>query len=157
MANPRTKARIEARIRERVAYCIEFELNDPRTGFITVTKVEISDDLSVAKVFYTVLGSEGVRSRTAHMLEDASGFVRRQVARVLKMRRVPRLVWLYDDSIEYAERMEQAIADALEHDRKINPSAHRDSASAAAEPPAPVDELEQEYLEFLDAQEDEEA
>ncbi len=153
MVNPRSKARIEARIQERVAHCVEFELNDPRATFITITRVEVADDLSTAKVFYSVYGTEGDKSRTAHMLEDASGFVRKQVGRVLKTRRIPSLRWIYDDSIELAARMHETIQGALERDRAINPAAHADLPTPAPEPKAP--EVEQEYLDFLQAQEDE--
>src|SRR6185295_6855442 len=124
MVNPRSKARIEARIQERAAYCVEFELNDPRSTFITITRVEVSDDLSSAKIFYSVYGTEGDKSRTARMLEDASGFVRNKVGRVLKTRRIPALRWIYDDSIEETARMQATIREALEHDRTINPAAH---------------------------------
>src|SRR5262245_53367471 len=154
MTNPRVKARIEARILERVAYCVEFELSDPRASFITVTRVEVSDDLSFAKIFYSVYGTEGDKSRVAHMLVDASGFVRKQIARVLKTRRVPALQWIFDDSIERAAQMHKTIQQPLERDRAINPAAH-----AEIPPPEPnkkPDELEQEYLDFLQAQEDEE-
>ena len=154
MINPRSKARIEARIQERVAHCVEFELNDPRATFITITRVEASNDLSVAKVFYSVYGTEGDKSRTAHMLDSATGFVRRQVGRVLKTRRIPDLKWIYDDSIERAAHMHDVIAEALDKDRAINPAAH---AEIPPTPPAEKpDELDQEYLDFLQAQEDEE-
>ena len=154
MVNPRSKARVEARIQERVAHCVEFELTDPRATFITITRVEASDDLSSAKIFYSVYGTEGDKSRTAHMLDSATGFVRKQVGRVLKTRRIPALRWVYDDSIERAARMHETIQEALEHDRAINPQAH---AELPAPPPKPkTDELEGEYLDFLQAQEDEE-
>jgi len=124
MVNARTKAKIEARIHERAAYCVEFELNDPRAAFITITRVEVSSDLATAKIFYSMIGDEGDRSRVAHMLEDASGFVRRQVGRVLRTRRIPKLRWFFDDSIERAQNMDRAIRAALERDREINPGAH---------------------------------
>src|SRR5262245_64380650 len=133
MTNPRVKARIEARIQERIAHCVEFELNDPRATFITITRVEVSDDLSSAKVFYSVYGTEGDKSRTAHMLEDATGFVKKQVGRVLQTRRVPALRWIYDDSIERAAHMHKAIREALEHDRAVNPAAHPDLPRADEE------------------------
>ena len=155
MTNPRSKARIEARIHERAAHCVEFELNDPRSTFITVTRVEVSDDLSSAKIFYSVYGTEGDKSRTAHMLEGASGFVRRQVGRVLKTRRVPELHWIYDDSIERAAKMHETIQEALARDRAINPNAHAELPLPAPEK-KPDDELQREYLDFLQAQEDEE-
>jgi ribosome-binding factor A len=152
MVNPRVKARIEARIQERVAHCVEFELNDPRATFITITRVEVSDDLSSAKVFYSVYGTEGDKSRTARMLADATGFVRNRVARVLKTRRIPALRWFYDDSIEHAARMHKTIQEALERDRAINPAAH--AHEPPAPPPSPEQELDREYLDFLQAQED---
>jgi ribosome-binding factor A len=155
MTNPRTKARIEARIRERTAYCVEFELNDPRSSFITITGVEISTDLSVAKILYSVYGGEADRSRAMHMLEDATGFVRKQVGRVLKTRRVPRLVWIYDDSVEYQEKMEATIRDAIRHDREVNPGAHEDLVYESEEED-PESAVEREYLEFLNADEEEE-
>jgi ribosome-binding factor A len=154
MVNPRVKARIEARIQERVAYCVEFELKDPRATFITVTRVEVSDDLSSAKVFYSVYGTEGDKSRAAHMLEDATGFVRKQVGRVLRTRYIPALRWIYDDSIEHAARMHRTIQEALEKDRAIHPGAHAELPPG--EPAAKPDEVEREYLDFLQAQEDEE-
>lgn len=153
MANPRTKAKIEARIHERVAYCLEFELSDPRGSFITVTKVEVSSDLSIAKVFYSVLGSEAERNRVAHMLEHATGFVRTQVGRVLRTRSIPKLRWVYDDSIAYAAEVEEKIAAALRRDREVNPDAH---AEVGVPEPEPEEELvEEEYDEFLEAQEEE--
>lgn len=154
MTNPRVKARIEARIQERVAYCVEFELKDPRATFITITRVEVSDDLSSAKIFYSVYGTDGDKSRTAHMLEDATGFVKKQVGRVLKMRRIPALRWFYDDSVERAAQMHRTIREALEKDKTINPSAHAELP--LEEPEAKADEVDQEYLDFLQAQEDEE-
>ena len=154
MTNPRVKARIEARIQERIAHCVQFELSDPRATFITITRVEVSDDLSSAKVFYSVYGTEGDKSRTAHMLADATGFVKQKVGRVLKTRRVPALRWIYDDSIELSARMGSTIQEALEKDRAINPSAHADLPRP--EPAKKDDEVDREYLDFLNAQEEEE-
>src|SRR5262245_52697423 len=150
MVNPRVKARIEARIRERVAYCLEFELNDPRSTFITLTRVEITDDLGSARLFYSVYGTSGDKSRAAHMLESATGFVRKQLGRVLKTRRIPALKWIYDDSVEYSARMHKTIQEAIERDRAIHPGAHSDLPPAESAPAA--DEVEREYLDFLQAQ-----
>jgi len=154
MANARAKARIEARIRERTAYCLEFEINDPRASFATVTRVEVSSDLSVAKIFYSVLGSEGEKSKVAHMLEDATGFIRKQVGRVLRTRRIPRITWIYDDSVERQAEMEDAISSALARDRAINPRAHGELPQSDP-PEEKKSEVDQEYGEFLDAQEEE--
>jgi len=153
MANPRSKARIEARIHERAAYCIGFELNDPRSSFITVTKVEITDDLLTARIFYSVLGTRGDRTRVEHMLESANGFIRKQVGRVLQTRHIPALQWIYDDSVERSAELQSKIQDALEKDRAINPAAHLELPRPKG---APAEEdVEREYREFLQAKEDE--
>jgi len=131
MANPRTMARIAARIQERAAYCLHFELKDPRATFVTVTRVELTNDLSLAKVYYSVMGDDADRSKAAHMLEHARGFVQRQVARVLHMRRMPTLRFEYDDSIETAAHIDQVIREARERDRRIDPTlAEREEVEA---------------------------
>jgi ribosome-binding factor A len=124
VVDSRTIARLEARIKERVAHAVEFELSDPRSAFVTITRVELNRDLSHGRIFYSVLGSEADKSRVAHMLEDAAGFVQRKVGKVLNTRRVPRLDWQYDDSIEKMAEMDRLIRQALDKDRSINPVAH---------------------------------
>lgn len=124
MANERTRARIASRIKERAAYCIEHELNDPRTHFITITEVEVSSDLTSASLRYSVLGTPAQRRQVEQMMTKAAGFIQRQVGRVLQTRTVPRLTFYYDDSLERAAAMDAAIQAALNKDRKVNPSAH---------------------------------
>ncbi len=123
MANPRTIARLQERIRERAAYCLQFELNDPRAGFITITMVELTADLSIAKIHYSVLGEASDRTKVAHMLEHASGFIQRQIGRVLELRRLPSLRWIYDASAEEAADIDRIIREARERDKRINPGA----------------------------------
>jgi ribosome-binding factor A len=119
MANPRTIERLQARILERAANALEFELKDPRGGFITVTQVQLAKDLSSGKIFYSVLGSEADRRKVAHMLESAAGFLQRTIGRGLQLRRIPHLMWVYDESIAEAARLEDVIGKALERDRLI--------------------------------------
>jgi ribosome-binding factor A len=134
MANPRTIARLEARILERAAICLQSEVSDPRASFITVTRVKMSPDLSSGRIYYSVLGTEGDKSKAAHMLESAAGFLQRQIGRVLQLRRMPRLQWTYDDSMERADGMSKLIREAREHDRTINP--HVDDAPETPEEPS---------------------
>jgi ribosome-binding factor A len=122
MANPRTIARLEGLIKRRAAHCLQFELNDPRAGFVTILRAELSSDLSSAKIHYSVLGDANDRSRVQHMLEHAGGFIQHQVGRVLHLRRIPHMRWIYDDSIAEAARMDELIRDARARDRAINPS-----------------------------------
>jgi len=119
MANPRTIARIEAAIQRRAAHCLQHELSDPRAQFITIVRVELNSDLSVAKLHYSVLGGDGDRSKAAHMLDHASGFIRKQVGRVLETRSLPELRFLPDTTTSDAERMDDMISRALKRDREI--------------------------------------
>ncbi|MFT5285235.1 MAG: ribosome-binding factor A [Planctomycetota bacterium] len=124
MANERTIARLESRIKERAAHAIEFELNDPRSSFITITKVDLASDLASVKIFYSVLGNEAEKRTTARMLTGASGFIQRQVGSVLRTRHTPRITFFYDDSIEKIDRMDELLNQAFEKDREVNPGAH---------------------------------
>lgn len=119
MVSQRTIARLEARIHERAAHCLEFEIADPRASFITITRVELSPDLSSGKIHYSVLGDAADRSRVKHMLDSAAGYIQRRVARVLELRRMPFLRWVYDDSVERAAKLDQAIQEALKRDEEI--------------------------------------
>ena len=135
MASPKTLARLEAQIHRRAAHCLQHELSDPRLAFVTITKVELSSDVSVAKVHYSVLGGESDKSKAKHLLDHARGFVQRQVASILRTRRAPQLRWVYDDSIEEAARMDQVIRAARERDREINPGADAPADPEEVRPP----------------------
>jgi ribosome-binding factor A len=136
MANPKTIAKLEAAIRRRIAYCLQFEVSDPRSGFVTITGVELSTDLSVAKVRWSVLDAERERARSEHMLESARGFVQRQMGRVINLRRLPRIQWVYDDSLAEAARLDQLIKDAQAKDARIRGDRPDAAAPDAAAAPA---------------------
>ncbi|MCY3004136.1 MAG: 30S ribosome-binding factor RbfA [Planctomycetota bacterium] len=161
MANPRTIAKLEARIHERAAHALEFEVRDPRNVLVTITRVELSNDLSHAKIFYSVLGSKSERSKAEHMLASAGGFIQRQVARVLETRKVPHLHWIYDESIEQAQELDSAIRKALERDRIIAqtgkpPTDDEEIAPEAAEGDADLgdEELDEGDVDDVDTDED---
>jgi ribosome-binding factor A len=84
-------------------------LKDPRIGFVTVTGVRTTKDLSQATVFVSVLGDEGDRDRTLAGLQSAHGVLQTQVARELGTRRTPVLTFEYDPAIERGVRLTQMI------------------------------------------------
>jgi len=119
MANPRTIARLEARMLERAAHALEHEISDPRAGFVTLTRCKLAKDLSSARIYYSVLGDDAERANTGRMLESAAGYLQRLIGRTLDLRRVPHIVWTYDESIADAARLDETIARARERDRRI--------------------------------------
>jgi ribosome-binding factor A len=121
MVNPRTLHRIESRIKERAAYCLQFELKDPRGCFVTITRVELDPEMKAGKIFWSCLGDHADRNKAEKMLTDAAGYIQRQVARVLEMRNMPHLTWAYDDSIEKAAALSSLISQARARDDEIRP------------------------------------
>jgi ribosome-binding factor A len=128
---------------------------------ITLTRVELSDDLSYAKVHYSTLGGDSRKRLAQAALDSARGFIQRQVGRVLETRKIPHLSFHFDERIELAAEMDLKIRAALERDNQIRPGAHpEDPADPPAESPtgaaaAELDpEIRDEYREFLDAQDE---
>jgi ribosome-binding factor A len=90
-------------------------IHDPGIGFITLTRVIMSPDLQLARIYYTSLGDEKARKETSKALDRATPYMRRQVGGRLRLRRVPEFEFRFDRSIEHQDRIEQIIRDLHEH------------------------------------------
>lgn len=110
-------ARVADQIREQIGAMLARDVHDPEVGFVTVTRVEVTPDLQLARVFYTTMGGDADRRRTARALERVTPFLRRQVGQRLDLRRVPVLEFRYDKSIEHQERVERLIQEIHEQER----------------------------------------
>lgn len=100
-------------IQREIAGLIRTEIKDPRISpMLTIASVEVSRDLSVAKVYFSLFDPEE-HKETQAALERASGFLRRQLARQMNTRSVPMLRFYYDDSAERGAHMSAVIADAV--------------------------------------------
>ena len=100
-------------IQREIAGLIRTEIKDPRISpMLTIASVEVSRDLSVAKIYFSLFDPEE-RKETQAALERASGFLRRQLARQMNTRSVPVLRFYYDDSAERGAHMSAVIADAV--------------------------------------------
>lgn len=100
--------RLAEEIREQVAHIVT-ELKDPRIGFVTITRVELAEDLGSARVFVGVLGDAAKRSETVSVLGRSSGFVRRQLARKVRLRQVPEIYFEYDKGLDAADRVARIL------------------------------------------------
>src|SRR5260221_12871344 len=87
------------------------DVHDPGVGFVTITRVQVTPDLQHARIHYTALGDDKARATTAKALGRASVFLRRQIGSRLRLRRVPELEVLYDESIAGHDRIEQLLDD----------------------------------------------
>jgi ribosome-binding factor A len=112
---PRSR-RIAEQIQRELSEVIRLELKDPRVGMLTITDVEVSQDYSHAKVFFTTLGDAAKVSETVAGLARAAGFLRSQLAHRLKLRIVPQLQFKYDESVERGMRLSRLIDEAVATD-----------------------------------------
>jgi ribosome-binding factor A len=111
-ATPRA-VRVAQTIQEEVSRLLLRGLKDPRLGgLITVTGAKISPDLKEAVVYYSVFGEPAQREMTQEGLEAASPYLKREVAKNLKLRYAPHLRFVFDESIERGDRIEQLLREA---------------------------------------------
>jgi len=90
------------------------ELRDPRIGFITITSVKVSADLRVAKVFYSILGTEQEQAETEKGLEAAKGFIRREVTSRVQLRLSPEIYFVFDKSIGEGAKIDRLLREVKE-------------------------------------------
>jgi len=110
-------------------------VHDPGIGFITLTRVTVTADLQLARVYYSSLGDPKAREQTARALERATPFLRRHIGGRLRLRRVPELEFRFDQSVEQQDRIERIIRDlhenppeALDANPAVPPTDDDDSA-----------------------------
>ena len=101
--------RVADQIRSELAMLIAREVHDPGIGFVTLTRVHVSPDLQTARVHFTALGDDKARSNSERALERAAPFLRRQIGSRLRLKRVPELKFVYDESIAGQDRIEQLL------------------------------------------------
>lgn len=106
--------RVADQIQQELSVLIRDELKDPRLpAMLTITSVDVTRDLSMARVFYTILG-DADRDDCQEALDSGSGFLRRQLGARLSVRSIPQLTFRYDRSIEEGARMSALIRDAVD-------------------------------------------
>jgi ribosome-binding factor A len=109
MAQGSRPDRVADQIRGELGWLLAREVHDPGLGFVTLTRVQVSPDLQLARVFFTVLGDEPTRRTSARALERAAPFLRRQIGARLRLKRTPELRFVYDESVAGQDRIEQIL------------------------------------------------
>ena len=96
-------------IHEMVSELLVKGLKDPRIGFVTVTGVKVTDDLHLATIYFTVIGSDAEKKDTEQGLNSARGYIRKELGKNLRMRYVPDIVFRFDASVVYGSRIESLL------------------------------------------------
>lgn len=110
--------RVADQIRGELAQLLARDVHDPGIGFVTLTRVQVSPDIQLARVFYTVLGDAGARKNSARALDRAAPFLRRQIGARLRLKRVPELTFHYDEAVAGQDRIEQLLNEIHAADRE---------------------------------------
>jgi ribosome-binding factor A len=84
-------------------------LKDPRIGFVTITRVTVSEDCRFAKIYFSVMGSLAERDKSTMGLNSAKGYIRKELGRRMGLRYTPEIMFQFDPSIEYAIHIEEVI------------------------------------------------
>lgn len=109
--------RVGEQIQRELAVLIQQELKDPRLGMLTISAVEVSKDMSMAKVFVTVFNEAQDRAKTLEALQHAAGFLQHELGRNLSLRSIPKLRFVYDESIVRGAELSALIDRAVSEDR----------------------------------------
>lgn len=107
----RRTERVADNLLHEVAQILQKDVKDPRIGFVTLTGVKVSPDLRVAKIYYTVLGEAVNRKASAEGLASARSFIRREIGQRLRLRVVPDVRFLYDESMEQTLHVQEMLED----------------------------------------------
>jgi ribosome-binding factor A len=126
MAKLRSK-KVSDFIKREISRIITYDLRHPDKGMITVTHVRMTDDLSIAYVYFTSLGSEEQISKSLDVLNASAKFLRGQLAKNMKLKKMPQLKFFKDDSLQYANKID-GIFDDLDKEKKaeLNPEDYKD-------------------------------
>jgi ribosome-binding factor A len=120
--------RVGEQIRQEIAELLTYAVRDPGIGFVTLTRVKVTPDLQVARVYYTTMGDAKARRETERALERARPLFRRRIGDRLRLKRVPELEFFFDESVAQQDRIEQILRD-LDQERR-----ERDQAAVPDEP-----------------------
>ena len=120
--------RIQEQVREEVSQMLATEVRDPGVGLVTVTRAKVTADLSLARVYWTIMGDAAERKKTQKALERATPFVRHLLSERLTLRRSPEVKFIFDESVAAQDRIEQIIQEI-----------HAEDAARTVQDPAVVD------------------
>jgi len=105
--------RLNEQLKREISDILRFEVKDPRVGLVTVTGARASTDLSLAQIFVSIPGDEAERAQTLEGLSAASAYIRSELGKRMKIRKVPELRFRTDESLDYAMRIERLLGEVL--------------------------------------------
>ncbi len=127
------KQRVAEQIQEEISSLLLKGIKDPRIGFVTITGVEVTPDMSQAFVFFCTTGGEAEKEASLEGLQSAAGFLRKSIGKRLRLRSIPELHFKYDNSLDQGDRIERLLGEIREKEGWDDPGRVRGSASEVGE------------------------
>ena len=109
MKEGKRSERVGDLIHKEISEMLVKSIKDPRIGFVTITRVSVSEDFRLAKVYYSVLGSLTDREKSKKGLDSATGFIRKELGRRMRLRYTPEITFQFDPGIEYAVHIGEVL------------------------------------------------
>ncbi|MDD3906332.1 MAG: 30S ribosome-binding factor RbfA [Candidatus Omnitrophica bacterium] len=109
--------RVQEALRQEISKIVQGEMKDPRIGFITITKVDLTKDLRYAKVYFSVFGEDKDKKLALKGLNSAKGYVKGLIADRINLRFMPEIVFMVDESIEHTKHI-YGILDKIRKERE---------------------------------------
>ena len=116
MTTSRRQRRVAEFIKEELNELLEREVDDPRLEWVTITGVEATPDLQIARVYFRVIGEPERRAEVLDGLQHAKGYLRRELASLLKLRLAPDLVFFHDDAPDQGQHIEDLLGALMKDD-----------------------------------------
>lgn len=118
--------RVEGQLTKEISKILQEDLKDPRIGFVTITRIDLTGDLRYARIYFSILGDDKAKEESLRGIKSAVGFIRKLIAERMNLRYVPELYFKLDNSIEYSinlektfERIKNERQDSQAGDKKV--------------------------------------
>ena len=109
MGEGKRSERVADLIQKEISEMLMRSIKDPRIGFVTITRVSVTEDCRSAKIYYSVMGTAAEKEESLKGLMSAKGYIRKELGRRVSLRYIPEIVFQFDPSIEYAIHLEEVI------------------------------------------------
>jgi len=101
--------RVEGQLKKEISKILLEDLKDPRIGFVTITRIELTGDIRYARIYFSILGDDKAKEESLKGIKSAVGFIRKLIAERIKLRYVPELYFKLDNSLEYSINLEKTF------------------------------------------------
>ena len=111
--------RVEGQLKKEISRILLEDLKDPRIGFVTITRIDLTKNLRYARIYFSILGDDDAKEESLAGIKSSIGYIRKLIAERMNLRYVPELYFKLDNSIEYSINLEKTF-ERIKHEHKDN-------------------------------------